>query len=85
MRKATGMQIDALEDGYVDHELFSLSSIKVCYHFTMSNTPFLFTISSSVFLALKKGIQFWFPNHDTSQATPNMGHCFSDSGFSECL
>ncbi|KAE8705186.1 transcription factor bHLH49-like isoform X2 [Hibiscus syriacus] len=27
-RKATGMQIDALEDGYVDHELFSLSSIK---------------------------------------------------------
>lgn len=28
-RKATGMQIDALEDGYIDHELFSLSSIKV--------------------------------------------------------
>ncbi|KAE8686440.1 isoflavone reductase-like protein [Hibiscus syriacus] len=28
LRKATGMQIDALEDGYVDHELFSLSSIK---------------------------------------------------------
>ncbi|GMY10001.1 adomet-dependent rrna methyltransferase spb1 [Fagus crenata] len=28
VRKATGMQIDALEDGYVDHELFSLSSIK---------------------------------------------------------
>ncbi|XWS54930.1 hypothetical protein CRYUN_Cryun10bG0131600 [Craigia yunnanensis] len=27
-RKATGMQIDALEDGYTDHELFSLSSIK---------------------------------------------------------
>lgn len=27
-RKATGVQIDALEDGYVDHELFSLSSIK---------------------------------------------------------
>ncbi|KAJ7971847.1 FtsJ-like methyltransferase family protein [Quillaja saponaria] len=27
-RKATGMQIDALEDGYVDHELFSLSAIK---------------------------------------------------------
>ncbi|KAF7840966.1 adoMet-dependent rRNA methyltransferase spb1 [Senna tora] len=27
-RKATGMQIDALEDGYIDHELFSLSSIK---------------------------------------------------------
>ncbi|XVF01085.1 hypothetical protein REPUB_Repub04eG0057200 [Reevesia pubescens] len=27
-RKATGMQIDALEDGYVDLELFSLSSIK---------------------------------------------------------
>ncbi|KAK8491603.1 hypothetical protein V6N11_063092 [Hibiscus sabdariffa] len=27
-RKATGMQIGALEDGYVDHELFSLSSIK---------------------------------------------------------
>ncbi|KAB1207299.1 AdoMet-dependent rRNA methyltransferase spb1 [Morella rubra] len=27
-RKATGMQIDAMEDGYVDHELFSLSSIK---------------------------------------------------------
>ncbi|KAI4295516.1 hypothetical protein L6164_035556 [Bauhinia variegata] len=28
VRKATGMQIDALEDGYVDDELFSLSSIK---------------------------------------------------------
>ncbi|XP_042486091.1 adoMet-dependent rRNA methyltransferase spb1 [Macadamia integrifolia] len=27
-RKATGKQIDALEDGYVDQELFSLSSIK---------------------------------------------------------
>ncbi|KAF3435723.1 hypothetical protein FNV43_RR22815 [Rhamnella rubrinervis] len=27
-RKATGMQTDALDDGYTDHELFSLSSIK---------------------------------------------------------
>eukprot|EP00268_Persea_americana_P012124 TRINITY_DN1508_c0_g1_i2.p1 TRINITY_DN1508_c0_g1~~TRINITY_DN1508_c0_g1_i2.p1 ORF type:complete len:850 (-),score=220.80 TRINITY_DN1508_c0_g1_i2:304-2853(-) len=27
-RKATGMQIDAMEDGYTDRELFSLSSIK---------------------------------------------------------
>ncbi|KAF8406450.1 hypothetical protein HHK36_008537 [Tetracentron sinense] len=27
-RKSTGMQIDALEDGYVDNDLFSLSSIK---------------------------------------------------------
>uniref|UniRef100_A0A2P2J8Y6 Putative rRNA methyltransferase n=1 Tax=Rhizophora mucronata TaxID=61149 RepID=A0A2P2J8Y6_RHIMU len=27
-RKATGMQIDAMEDGYIDNELFSLSSIK---------------------------------------------------------
>uniref|UniRef100_A0A5B7BKF2 Putative rRNA methyltransferase n=1 Tax=Davidia involucrata TaxID=16924 RepID=A0A5B7BKF2_DAVIN len=27
-RKGTGMQVDALEDGYIDHELFSLSSIK---------------------------------------------------------
>ncbi|OVA07060.1 Ribosomal RNA methyltransferase FtsJ domain [Macleaya cordata] len=27
-RKSTGMQVDALDDGYVDHELFSLSSIK---------------------------------------------------------
>ncbi|KAK4761271.1 hypothetical protein SAY87_006164 [Trapa incisa] len=27
-RKATGMQIDVMEDGYIDHELFSLSSIK---------------------------------------------------------
>ncbi|KAK9286161.1 hypothetical protein L1049_014543 [Liquidambar formosana] len=27
-RKATGMQVDAMEDGYTDHELFSLSSIK---------------------------------------------------------
>ncbi|GAB4837893.1 hypothetical protein Ancab_027418 [Ancistrocladus abbreviatus] len=27
-RKALGMQIDALEDGYADHELFSLASIK---------------------------------------------------------
>lgn len=27
-RKATGMQSDVMEDGYTDHELFSLSSIK---------------------------------------------------------
>ncbi|PON94756.1 AdoMet-dependent rRNA methyltransferase, Spb [Trema orientale] len=27
-RKANGMQIDALDDGYIDHELFSLSAIK---------------------------------------------------------
>ncbi|KAK2991692.1 hypothetical protein RJ640_016398 [Escallonia rubra] len=27
-RKATGMQVDVMEDGYTDHELFSLSSIK---------------------------------------------------------
>ncbi|XP_057516940.1 uncharacterized protein LOC130798092 [Amaranthus tricolor] len=27
-RKATGMQIDAMQDGYVDNELFSLASIK---------------------------------------------------------
>ncbi|MCI00828.1 hypothetical protein A2U01_0021850, partial [Trifolium medium] len=27
-RKATGMQMDAVEDGYVDHELFSLASMK---------------------------------------------------------
>ncbi|KAI3441291.1 uncharacterized protein J3R85_002563 [Psidium guajava] len=27
-RKALGVQVDALEDGYMDHELFSLSSIK---------------------------------------------------------
>lgn len=26
------MQIDAMEDGYTDHELFSLSSIKACIH-----------------------------------------------------
>lgn len=31
-RKGTGMQIDALEDGYVDNELFALASIKVCHH-----------------------------------------------------
>lgn len=31
-RKATGMQIDALQDGYVDNELFSLASIKVCHY-----------------------------------------------------
>ncbi|KAM1760178.1 hypothetical protein ACFX14_003091 [Malus domestica] len=28
VRKATGMQIDALQDGYTDNELFSLTSIK---------------------------------------------------------
>lgn len=28
VRKATGMQIDALQDGYTDNELFSLASIK---------------------------------------------------------
>ncbi|RHN61301.1 putative 27S pre-rRNA (guanosine(2922)-2'-O)-methyltransferase [Medicago truncatula] len=27
-RKATGMQMDVVEDGYVDHELFSLASMK---------------------------------------------------------
>ncbi|XP_044509137.1 pre-rRNA 2'-O-ribose RNA methyltransferase [Mangifera indica] len=27
-RKATGMQVDVMQDGYIDHELFSLSSIK---------------------------------------------------------
>jgi len=31
-RKATGMQMDAVEDGYVDQELFSLASIKVCFN-----------------------------------------------------
>lgn len=36
-RKATGMQIDALEDGYVDHELFSLSSIKVRFFITKTS------------------------------------------------
>jgi len=30
-RKATGMQVDALQDGYVDSELFSLASVKVCF------------------------------------------------------
>lgn len=30
-RKATGMQKDVTEDSYVDLELFSLSSIKVCF------------------------------------------------------
>lgn len=29
------MQIDALQDGYTDNELFSLASIKVCFHFTI--------------------------------------------------
>lgn len=38
-RKATGMQIDATEDGYIDHELFSLSSIKVCFHFETPRLP----------------------------------------------
>lgn len=28
--------MDAVEDGYVDHELFSLSSIKVCFIFLSS-------------------------------------------------
>ncbi|KAJ0009800.1 hypothetical protein Pint_34703 [Pistacia integerrima] len=28
-RKATGMQVDVMQDDYIDHELFSLSSIKV--------------------------------------------------------
>lgn len=36
VRKATGPQIDALEDGYIDNELFSLSAIKVL-HFFLSN------------------------------------------------
>jgi hypothetical protein len=48
-RKATGMQIDATEDGYIDHELFSLSSIKVRYHFETPPLPlpsFLFFFPS---------------------------------------
>lgn len=40
-RKATGMQIDATEDGYTDLELFSLSSIKVLYHFETPPLPLL--------------------------------------------
>lgn len=32
-RKATGMQVDVMQDGYIDHELFSLSSIKVGFCF----------------------------------------------------
>ncbi|KAE8705183.1 NmrA-like negative transcriptional regulator family protein [Hibiscus syriacus] len=52
-RKATGMQIDALEDGYIDHELFSLSSIKFTYtllmetmlwHSLLCNTKLLLTV-----------------------------------------
>lgn len=35
-RKATGMQVDATEDGYTDHELFSLSSMKVSLQFDLS-------------------------------------------------
>lgn len=35
-RTATNPQIDALEDGYVDHELFSLAAIKVPHFFTPS-------------------------------------------------
>lgn len=31
VRKATGMQIDAMQDGYTDDTLFSLSAIKVCF------------------------------------------------------
>jgi len=40
-RKATGMQVDAVED-YVDHELFSLASMKVCFNL------FTFSISGQV-------------------------------------
>jgi len=35
-RKATGMQVDAVED-YVDHELFSLASMKVCFNLFTSS------------------------------------------------
>lgn len=31
------MQVDAMEDGYTDRELFSLSSIKVCGSFICKN------------------------------------------------
>lgn len=33
-RKALGVQIDAMEDGYTDFELFSLSDIKVWIYFS---------------------------------------------------
>jgi hypothetical protein len=53
-RKATGMQIDATEDGYIDHELFSLSSIKVRYHFETPPLPLPFS-SSFLLLVLEAG------------------------------
>jgi len=31
------MQMDAVEDGYVDHELFSLASMKVCFNLFASS------------------------------------------------
>lgn len=40
-RKATGPQMDVLEDGYVDHELFSLSAIKVL-HFCLQSVCWIF-------------------------------------------
>ena len=48
MRKSTGMQIDALEDGYTDIELFSLSSIKVCF----TSLRFFFVFKSNRILIL---------------------------------
>ena len=46
------MQVDALQDGYTDHELFSLSAIKVCSPFTYANIKHRFLILVFNFLYL---------------------------------
>ena len=62
-RKATGMQIDATEDGYTDLELFSLSSIKVLYHFETPPLPLLSVLES-------RELNFWFIDHEKKLKWP---------------
>jgi hypothetical protein len=68
-RKATGMQIDATEDGYTDLELFSLSSIKVLYHFETPPLPLLLVLES-------RELNFWFIDHEKKLKWPGILYMF---------
>lgn len=71
-RKATGMQIDATEDGYTDLELFSLSSIKVLYH-----------LMTRLYGFRSRELNFWFAHYEVSSHSKDP--CFSYSDFNEWI
>lgn len=43
-----GAQLDVMEEGYIDHELFYLSNIKVYFHFPCQSIVFFFGIGNAV-------------------------------------